>query len=72
MVPMNEKSVTKSGSGPYAARVRGDNLPQYWFEGAFGHFARGNVPLDTNKAPVYAGMTCRKRERADRSVSKTE
>ena len=33
------------------------------FRKACGRFARDNVPLDTNQAPVYAGMTCRKWER---------
>ena len=35
-----------------------------------GRFARDNGLLDTNWASVYAGMTCRKRERADRSANK--
>jgi hypothetical protein len=37
---------------------------------ACGRFARDSVLLDTNQACVYAGMTCRKRERADRSANK--
>ena len=40
------------------------------FRRACGRLARGSVLLDTNQASVYAGMTCRKRERADRSANK--
>ena len=40
------------------------------FTKACGRLARDNDLLDTNQAPVYAGMTCRKRERADRSANK--